>query len=80
MREDLKMPIRRKGKKEILVRVLAASIGYGDVHMLSGKIRAVLKVKDGFPYILGKDLCGVVEEVDEGSKFKKGDIVVGERL
>ena len=48
--------------------------------MLSGKIRAVLKVKDGFPYILGKDLCGVVEEVDEGSKFKKGDIVVGERL
>ena len=60
MKDNISKPVWKKGKKQLLVRVLAASIGFGDIHMLSGKVRFVVKVEGGFPYIVGKDVCGIV--------------------
>eukprot|EP00195_Chlamydomonas_chlamydogama_P007431 CAMPEP_0202903868 /NCGR_PEP_ID=MMETSP1392-20130828/26789_1 /ASSEMBLY_ACC=CAM_ASM_000868 /TAXON_ID=225041 /ORGANISM="Chlamydomonas chlamydogama, Strain SAG 11-48b" /LENGTH=347 /DNA_ID=CAMNT_0049591221 /DNA_START=198 /DNA_END=1241 /DNA_ORIENTATION=+ len=64
------------GKGEVLVRILACSTAAGDVHVISGRMTMVVK-PPSMPYIPGKDVCGIVEEVDQGSKFKVGDCVVG---
>ncbi|KAI9016937.1 chaperonin 10-like protein [Gaertneriomyces semiglobifer] len=78
MKDDVAKPVRRSGKRELLVKVLACSTAFGDVHMLSGRLSLVLKPPQ-LPYIPGKDICGIVEQVDGNSAFKVGDVVVASR-
>lgn len=61
------------------MRVLACSLAMGDIHLLSGRVRSILSIEGGFPYIPGLAVCGVIEEADQGSKFKKGDIVAASK-
>jgi len=63
------------GKQKLLVRVQACSISPGDKHCLSGGIRALIAPKS-FPYVVGMDVCGVVEQADAGAGFSVGDVVV----
>jgi len=73
MRDDLPKPELKKG--EMVVKVLAMSLSPGDWRMISGETKIIKKPKK-WPYIPGLDVCGIVEEIAEGEKFKKGDIVV----
>jgi len=67
----------RDNVRFIILRVLACALAPGDVRLLSGKTSYVQLPPGGHPYVPGSDVCGVVEEVQEGeSKFKPGDVVV----
>ncbi|MCP4305262.1 MAG: NAD(P)-dependent alcohol dehydrogenase [bacterium] len=66
---------------EVLVRVRAASIHIGDVHMIRGRpsmmrpIFSMLKAKNGVP---GTDIAGTVEEVGKSvTTLQPGDDVFG---
>ncbi|GAB4560523.1 MAG: NAD(P)-dependent alcohol dehydrogenase [Haliangiales bacterium] len=71
------------GANEVLVRVHAAAVCRGDVHILTGKpylIRAMGYglVRPKHP-ILGQDIAGTVEAVgDQVSQFRPGDEVYGQ--
>ena len=69
------VPKRIPGKKQLLIRVLACSTAFGDIHILSGRVSLVFK-PPCLPYIPGKDLCGIVMECDADSSFHVGDCVV----
>ncbi|KAI8807185.1 chaperonin 10-like protein [Cladochytrium replicatum] len=71
-------PIPTRKPSQLLVRVLACSIAFGDIHMLSGRLSLVLR-PPSMPYIPGKDICASVEDSDPSSRYKKGDIVVTSR-
>ena len=61
---------------EILVKVRAASVNPVDFKIRSGKYPAVNE--DRLPYILGRDVSGIVEKCGAGAeKFKIGDEVFG---
>jgi NADPH:quinone reductase-like Zn-dependent oxidoreductase len=61
---------------EILVKVRAASVNPVDFKIRSGKYPAVNE--DRLPYILGRDVSGIVERCGAGAeKFKIGDEVFG---
>ena len=62
----------------LLLRVQACSLSPGDWRTLSGETKLIRKPKDGFPYIPGGDICGIVEEVGEGAstEFSVGDQVI----
>lgn len=60
---------------QILVRVEACSLCRGDTIFLSGALSKVLQ-PPAFPCIPGMGVCGVVEEIAEGGKFKVGDRVI----
>lgn len=62
------------GKKKLLVRVHACSVSPGDKHCMSGGIRALI-APSSFPYVVGMDVCGVVEAADDGTGFSVGDMV-----
>lgn len=70
-------PKRLEGKSQLLLKVLACSTAFSDVHMLSGRMSFVLRT--AFPYIPGKDVCGIVVESDKDSQYKVGDCVVSSR-
>lgn len=78
LRTDWPRPVRSDGKRELLVKVLASSTAAGDVHMISGRVSFVLR-PPSFPFVVGKDVCGIVVEADQDSAFKPGDCVVGSR-
>lgn len=60
------------GKNQVLVRVKAVTIDHVDTYIRSGKYQAA----KSFPYILGRDLCGIVEEVGaEVMTFQPGERV-----
>lgn len=68
------LPTPRPGPKQVLVKVGATSLNPIDLYLRSGFIPMPMS----FPYILGCDLAGTVEEVGPGaSRFQRGDRVWG---
>lgn len=64
------------GKRQVLVRVLAASVNAIDWHIRNGAFR--LFTGRRFPRGMGGDFAGVVEQAGPGvSRFKAGDPVFG---
>ena len=62
------------GAGQVLVRVEAAAVNPIDTYIRSGIVKAQLPQ----PYIIGCDLCGVVEAVGPGAvRFRPGDRVWG---
>jgi len=60
---------------EVLVRVHAASLNPLDWMLRSGAVRDFMPIE--FPYVLGVDLAGVVQELGEGvTGFEPGDRVM----
>ncbi len=77
--EDVQTPV--PGPGEVLVRVRAASIFAGDLHVLRGRPR-VMRMSTGLrrpkKAIPGMDLAGVVESVGPGvDRLRPGDEVFG---
>ena len=75
----LERPVPRK--HEVLIRVKAAGLDYGQWHLMSGK-PYVMRLATGLTKpkqrVLGKDVSGVVEAVGtEVTRFKVGDAVFG---
>lgn len=68
-------PELKAGSKQVLIRVSACSVTPGDYRMMSGAAKFVKKPRNGFPYIPGLDVSGVVEESDS-EEFSTGDRVV----
>lgn len=68
------LPKPRPGPGEVLVRVGAASINPIDLYLRAGKIPMPMS----FPYIVGTDIAGTVEEIGpQASRFQPGDRVWG---
>lgn len=67
---------------EVLVRVVAASVGAGDGHLVRGEpflIRLMSGIRKPKLNVPGSDLAGVVESVGAGvTKFKPSDEVYGD--
>jgi NADPH:quinone reductase-like Zn-dependent oxidoreductase len=62
------------GPGEVLVRVKAASVNFGDTKIRAGKVPEVGPP----PFTLGSDLSGIVEQVTPGvTRFRPGDEVYG---
>lgn len=63
----------------ILIKVFACSLSPSDYRMSTGDADLIKKpAKNGWPYIPGGDVGGVVERVQEGeTRFKVGDRVIG---
>lgn len=59
------------GDKEVLIRVAYASVNYADI-----KKRRGMKGKGEFPFVLGLDVAGVIDEAPSDSSFVKGDRVI----
>lgn len=68
-------------KNEVLIRVEAAGLDYGQWHLMSGKpyvMRLATGLTKPAQRVLGTDLSGVVEAVGaEVTRFKVGDAVFG---
>ena len=68
------LPTPESGPTEVLVKVGAVSVNPIDTYIRSGMI----KVATTFPYIVGCDLAGTVEQVgSQVTRFKAGDRVWG---
>jgi NADPH:quinone reductase-like Zn-dependent oxidoreductase len=76
---DAPEPVAAKG--EVLVRVRAAAVDQGTVHLMTGLpmvMRLALGVRGPRTPTIGRDLAGVVEAVGEGvTRFTVGDEVFG---
>lgn len=68
-------------KNEVLIRVKAAGLDYGQWHLMSGKpylMRLATGLTKPAQRVLGRDVSGVVEAVGaEVTRFKVGDAVFG---
>jgi NADPH2:quinone reductase len=72
------LPMPEVGPDEILIRVQSAGVGVWDPYELQGYFAEIMKQEPTFPYVLGSDGAGTVEEVGKNvSNFKKGDPVYG---
>ena len=68
------IPVTKPFDGQVLVKVHAVSVNPIDTYIRSG----LVPMNIPFPYIIGCDLAGIVEEVGAGvKKFKKGDRVWG---
>jgi propanol-preferring alcohol dehydrogenase len=66
------MPVRRPGKNEILVKVMACGVCHTDLHAISGD----WPVKPTLPFIPGHEGIGYVAALGENVDYlKEGDIV-----
>ncbi|DBB10086.1 TPA: hypothetical protein ACH3X3_001675 [Trebouxia sp. C0006] len=63
-------PIPKRGDGEVLVKQYGTSVNPVDYKMRSSN-------KEHLPKVPGGDISGIIEEVGSGSKFKKGDGVIG---
>ena len=62
---------------EVLVRVLAAGVNPVDWKITEGYVKNFMPVQ--FPYIPGRDIAGIVEEVGPGvTEFQQGQAVFGQ--
>src|SRR5688572_30816102 len=79
--EVREVPTPTPAENEVLVRVRASSVCYGDRMLRSGPL--LIRVLSGFRIkhrILGVDLAGIVEAVGAGvTRFAPGDEVYGAR-
>ncbi len=69
---DVDMPI--PGPGQVLVRVAAASLNFGDIARCAGGVAAVMAQP---PFTLGMDVAGLVEASGEGMEEWQGRRVVG---
>ena len=77
IREDHDRPCREPGKRQLLVRVMACSLAPGDCRVASGHCELYQAPPEGFPYIPGGDISGIVAEVDDDDEhFQVGDAVI----
>lgn len=76
IREDAPSLPTEAPDKYMVIRVLSCSLAPGDLRLLSGKTSYVQLSPGGHPYVIGSDVCGVVVEGGDTSKFRKGDLVV----
>jgi NADPH:quinone reductase-like Zn-dependent oxidoreductase len=79
--ESHELPAPRPGKGEVLVRVAAAGVDRGTVHLMTG-LPLVMRPATGLRRprqpVPGRALSGVVEAVGTGvSRFRPGDAVFG---
>ncbi|KAL7471225.1 hypothetical protein ACHAXS_011537, partial [Conticribra weissflogii] len=74
MSENHQQPTRKKG--EILIQVQVCALAPGDVRVLSGHCDYFQEPPEGFPYIPGGDVSGIVAEADAESRFQQGDAVL----
>jgi alcohol dehydrogenase, propanol-preferring len=59
--------------EEVLVKIEASGLCHSDIHLMDGSLKMIPR----FPFILGHENAGTVDEVGEAvSGFKKGDPVV----
>ncbi|GGA93022.1 quinone oxidoreductase family protein [Ornithinibacillus halotolerans] len=65
------IPIPEIGDREVLIKAAYTSVNYADI-----KTRVGNKGKGNFPFILGLDVAGVIEEAPHDSPFSKGDRVI----
>jgi NADPH2:quinone reductase len=73
------VPDPRPGPGQVLIRIEAAGVNPIDRRLADGAFQAMMPGR--FPFILGSDLAGVIEEVGQGtSRFLPGDAVFGEIL
>ncbi len=67
-----KLPVPEPGERELLLRIEAASINPVDYKIRAGKYPPVKS--DKLPYVLGRDVSGVVETCGDGiAGWKPGD-------
>ena len=70
------LPVPRPGPDEILIRVESAGVGVWDPFEREGGFAEMMGTKPSFPYVLGSEGAGTIEEVGEKVRgFKKGDHV-----
>lgn len=69
-------PTPKRKDSEVLIEVHACALAPGDVRVLAGHVDYWQEPPNGFPYIPGGDVSGVVVEADEGSRFGVGDEVM----
>lgn len=78
--EDVDVPTI--GEDEVLVRVRAASLNFGDraaLHGIPGLIRLAFGLRRPKATVLGRDIAGTVEAVGSAvTRFQVGDAVLGE--
>ena len=75
------LPVPQVAADEILVRVDAAGIGTWDPFEREGGFAKEFGLQANFPYVLGSDGAGTVEEVgDQVHNLKRGDRVYGASL
>ena len=70
--DDLPVPV--PGAGELLVRNYAAGVNPVDYKIREGKYPAVRE--DKFPYVLGRDVAGLIEKAGAGSRFAEGDLIM----
>src|SRR5882724_6688450 len=71
-----RLPVPRPEAGEILIRVETAGVGVWDPFERAGGFAKLYGGNQTFPYVLGSDGAGTVEEVGSRvSGFKKGDLV-----
>jgi len=64
------------GARDVLIRVAAASVNPLDVKLVGGSLAGYFPLT--FPYVLGTDLAGTIEQVGAAvSGWKAGDKVIG---
>ncbi|HEX4505702.1 MAG TPA: NADP-dependent oxidoreductase [Alphaproteobacteria bacterium] len=68
------LPIPAPGEGEFLVRNQAAGVNPVDYKIRNGKYPAVRE--DKLPYVLGRDVAGMVEKAGPGSRFAEGDAII----
>ncbi|MED4018845.1 quinone oxidoreductase family protein [Sutcliffiella cohnii] len=66
---DVEIP--KLGENEVLIKAEYTSVNYADIKKRRGN-----KGKGNFPFTLGLDVAGVVEEASSDSKYRKGDRVI----
>ena len=69
--EDVEVP--EPGPGEVLVRVTAASVNFGDIARCTGTVNAAMATP---PFTLGMDVAGTVEATGEGAEAWLGKRVV----
>jgi NADPH:quinone reductase-like Zn-dependent oxidoreductase len=73
--EQVQLPEPKAG--EVLIRVLAAGVNPVDWKITEGYMKSFLPVQ--FPYVPGRDIAGIVEEVGpDVTAFQKGQAVFGQ--
>ncbi|HEY8483332.1 MAG TPA: NADP-dependent oxidoreductase [Longimicrobiales bacterium] len=75
------LPVPTPGPRDVLIRVAFAGIAEWDVYEQEGGFASMLRGKPTFPYVLGSEGAGVVEDVGgEVERFSPGDRVYAMRL
>lgn len=72
----VELPIPTRTGDDVLIRIEAAALGFPDVLMTRGGYQA----KPALPFVPGMECAGVVMEVPEGSRWKRGDRVIAGSL